>query len=106
MARVEDRRGRSSARGGRFVEAPVLSYRVASYRTVGLFSRPAAASTLRAEGRDDGDERRGGGKMSRGGRGAWHAGLPAADGEQTACPAGTISVLAQGHSSTYRCMPI
>ncbi|WP_376093498.1 hypothetical protein ACE7GA_25635 [Roseomonas sp. CCTCC AB2023176] len=74
---------------------------MASYRTVGLFSRPAAASTLR----DADDERSGGGKMARRG-GAWHAGLPDADGEQMACPPGTMSVMARGHSETFRCMPI
>ncbi|WP_198379726.1 hypothetical protein [Roseomonas sp. KE2513] len=83
-------------------------------RFVSLFSAaPAAASTLPARGgkyakaaytntRDEGaEESRGYGRM-----GVWHAGLPAADGEQMDCPAGTMAVLARGHTDTFRCMPM
>ncbi|WP_426958551.1 hypothetical protein [Muricoccus radiodurans] len=93
-------------------------------RMVGMFSRPAMAGTLPADMR-----RRAGPKPARFARteqayayerpavsesfeapaprrGVWHAGLPAADGEQTDCPAGTMAVLARGHSSTFRCMPL
>ena len=77
-------------------------------RMVGLFSSPAAAATLppmrggkygKAYGRssEGGGERRGG---------AWHAGLPSADGEQMDCPSGTMAVLARGHADTFRCMPM
>ncbi|MFT8243855.1 hypothetical protein [Roseomonas sp. BN140053] len=37
---------------------------------------------------------------------SWHAGLPASDGEQMACPEGTMATLARGHSDTIRCMPL
>ncbi|UFN48046.1 hypothetical protein LPC08_18815 [Roseomonas sp. OT10] len=39
-------------------------------------------------------------------RRSWHAGLPAADGDQMACPEGTMATLARGHSDTIRCMPL
>lgn len=37
---------------------------------------------------------------------SWHAGLPAPDAEQMACPEGTMATLARGHSDTIRCMPL
>jgi len=82
-------------------------------RFVSLFSAaPAAAATLPARGGkyskasytsrvETGDEGYSSGRM-----GVWHAGLPAADGEQMDCPAGTMAVLARGHSDTFRCMPM
>ena len=81
-------------------------------RFVGLFSTPAAAASLPARSgkygkaaysmsREDADEPRSTGRM-----GVWHAGLPAADGEQMDCPTGTMAVLARGHSDTFRCMPM
>ena len=39
-------------------------------------------------------------------RSVWHAGLPAPDAEQMACPAGTLATLARGHTDTIRCMPL
>jgi hypothetical protein len=82
-------------------------------RMVSLFSSPAAAATLPARGGKYGKAYRSayrsetpseGRSESRGG--IWHAGLPAADGEQMDCPAGTMAVLARGHSDTFRCMPM
>ncbi|WP_458093618.1 hypothetical protein [Roseomonas sp. WA12] len=77
-------------------------------RMVSLFSSPAAAATLPARGGKYGkpsrSENRSEGRSE--GRGIWHAGLPAADGEQMDCPAGTMAVLARGHADTFRCMPM
>ncbi|HEY8609991.1 MAG TPA: hypothetical protein VIL69_01720 [Roseomonas sp.] len=74
-------------------------------RRVSLFSAPTAAATLPARGGKYGkssrSEGRSGGRM-----GVWHAGLPAPDGEQMDCPAGTMAVLARGHADTFRCMPM
>lgn len=39
-------------------------------------------------------------------RSVWHAGLPAPDAEQMACPEGTLATLARGHTDTVRCMPL
>ncbi|MFC7735024.1 hypothetical protein ACFQX4_04065 [Roseomonas sp. GCM10028921] len=70
-------------------------------RMVSLFSAPAAAASLPAGGGKSAKAPRGAGRM-----GVWHAGLPAPDGEQMDCPAGTMAVLARGHIDTFRCMPM
>ncbi|TPG59029.1 hypothetical protein EAH89_06640 [Roseomonas nepalensis] len=100
--RYADRRpatmGGQGRMGLRFVS--LLSAAPAAAATVpargGKYAK-AAYTSARAEGADEGRAVR---------RGAWHAGLPAADGEQMDCPAGTMAVLASGHVDTFRCMPM
>ncbi|MCR0981633.1 hypothetical protein [Roseomonas populi] len=76
------------------------------FRTVGLFSAPASASTLPSNGWKSGKPSRARGEGAPRRSGVWFTGLPAADGEQMDCPAGTMAVLARGHSDTFRCMPM
>jgi len=97
---------RATARAARGVERRQAAIPARSgLRMVSLFSSPAAAATLPGRGSKYGKPSRaasGGGYRA----GAWHAGLPAPDGEQTDCPSGTMAVLARGHADTFRCMPM
>jgi hypothetical protein len=102
-ARVASRGGRSQARVASRRQVAVQSGR-SNIRLVSLFSGSAHASTLSARGGKVGKAARA--QRSQGRMGVWHAGLPAADGEQMDCPSGTMAVLARGHSDTFRCMPM
>ncbi|SHJ15728.1 hypothetical protein SAMN02745194_01881 [Roseomonas rosea] len=110
---VASRSGRLQARaGGRRDAVRAADRRQAAaqsgrpgLRMVSLFSAPAAAASLPGRGGKAGKPARAQGR-SEGRSGVWHAGLPAADGEQMDCPSGTMAVLARGHSDTFRCMPM
>ncbi|WP_338663732.1 hypothetical protein VQH23_00915 [Pararoseomonas sp. SCSIO 73927] len=128
-ARTVTARVATAGRGGRFQaraagrrEARQASFRAQSFnlagrrpsglhgrpgiRMVSLFSAPAAASTLPSRGWKAGKASRSRGEGAPRRSGVWFTGLPAADGEQMDCPAGTMAVLARGHADTFRCMPM